>query len=449
MTGEAGPGMMPLRSLSRGLPYLVVVAVLLGGGFTLAVADLDRISWLTLVLMVAAVVAGLMNTGPAGRVNVSAAFIVGLLAAAFLGPLSAGAAAIFSEMGAAGRGKTPIRTVALINLPASVVPGVVAALIVRLLQSHANDTASFYLVMSAAGLAMLALSFLIYGLASQALWREPLPIRYFLETLPSAALNVALAVAGASIYLLVGLRGIVFALTAVFVFSYMAHLLERSRQRAEQYVSLSWGVLAGLMRSLDTRDRRAARHAAAVARFARDMAQRLGMSQQEQELAHTAGLLHDIGHFALSDRVAERGRTLTDEDWEAIQRHPELGADMLRDLGIYGPVAEIVLAHHERIDGRGYPQGLPSDQIPEIAKIIAVAEVYDTLTASDTYRTRMSSFEALRELRRVADTQLDGRYVEVLAGLLTGEGVDYRHADMADFDTELDMERRISEAGAG
>ena len=121
---------------------------------------------------------------------------------------------------------------------------------------------------------------------------------------------------------------------------------------------------------------------------------------------------------------------------------------MLKDLGMYGPVAEIVLAHHERIDGRGYPNGLSGEQIPEIAKIIAVAEVYDTLTASDTYRTRMSSFEALRELRRVAGRQLDARYVEVLAQLLSGEGVEYRHADTADFDSELDMERRISEAGA-
>jgi putative nucleotidyltransferase with HDIG domain len=256
-------------------------------------------------------------------------------------------------------------------------------------------------------------------------------------------------VAGAGITVELGTAGIAFALSAVFTFSYMAHLLAGSRNRAEQYVSLSWGVLAGLMRTLDIRDQRAARHAAAVARFARDMAQAVGMSEQEQELAHTAGLLHDIGHFALSDRVAERGRTLTDEDWVAIQQHPELGADMLKDLGMYGPVGEIVLAHHERIDGRGYPSGLFGEEIPEIAKIISVAEVYDTLTASDTYRTRMSSFEALRELRRVSGSQLDGRYVEVLAALLTGEGVEYRHADAADFDTELAMERRIKEARTG
>jgi putative nucleotidyltransferase with HDIG domain len=276
-------------------------------------------------------------------------------------------------------------------------------------------------------------------------WRP----RTLVEHLPSAVINVTLTVAGAAIYVELGLAGIAFALAAVLAFSYMAHLLAQSRARAEQYVSLSWGVLAGLLRALDTRDQRAARHAAAVARFASDMAESVGMDEQDQELAHTAGLLHDIGHFALSDRVAERGRTLNDEDWVAIQRHPELGAEMLRDLGMYGPVAEIVLAHHERIDGRGYPNGLVGEEIPEIAKIIAVAEVYDTLTAADTYRTRMSSFEALRELRRVAGTQLDADYVEVLSGLLSGEGVEYRHADAANFDSELDMERRIKQARAG
>ena len=101
--------------------------------------------------------------------------------------------------------------------------------------------------------------------------------------------------------------------------------MQQSRERAQQYVSLSWGVLAGLMRSLDIRDQRAARHAAAVARFARDIAQAVGMSEAECELAHTAGLLHDIGHFALSDRVAERGRTLTDEDWDGDPAPPRAG----------------------------------------------------------------------------------------------------------------------------
>jgi putative nucleotidyltransferase with HDIG domain len=418
----------------------------------IALSPGDRTNSLTAVLGAAAVGAGLLAVGErGGRLGVSAAFIVYVLAAALLGPLTAAVVAIIAELAASLAARTRWRITALNNFPTAIVPAVLAAVIVRSLATKPADTASFYLAVALAGAVAYVLSFVMFASLRRLILpeAEQFGLRTLVEFLPSGVLSILGAVAGVGIYLKIGKAGIAFALVAVFAFSYMAHLLEQSRQRAQQYVSLSWGVLAGLMRALDIRDERAARHSAAVARFARDIAQAVGMNEAECELAHTAGLLHDIGRFALSDRVAERGRTLTEEDWLAIQRHPELGADMLRDLGMYGPVAEIVLAHHERIDGRGYPSGLTEGEIPEIAKIISVAEVYDTLTASDTYRTRMSSFEALTELRRVAGTQVDSRYVEVLANLLSGEGVEYRHADMADFDVELDMERRINQAGAG
>ena len=416
-----------------------------------ALAPGDRVDGLTVILGIAAVAAGVMVAGAHDGLSVSASFIVFVLAGIFLGPRSAVAAALICELVASIRLHTRIRAVVLNNLPACVIPAVAAALIFRAIVSKPANHPSFYVAVVVAAVVAITMSFVIWATLRRIFFPslDQFGVRTFVEDLPNTLLNVLLVVAGAGITVKLGQAGIAYALAAVLTFSYMAHLLQRARRRSEQYVSLSWGVLAGLMRSLDIRDGRAARHAAAVARFARDMAHSVGMTEHEQELAHTAGLLHDIGTFALSDRVAERGRTLTEDDWIAIQRHPELGADMLKDLGMYGPVAEIVLTHHERIDGRGYPRGLPGDQIPEIAKIIAVAEVYDTLTASDTYRTRMSSFEALRELRRVADSQLDSRYVEVLAQLLSGEGVEYRHADAADFDTELDMERRIKEASAG
>jgi putative nucleotidyltransferase with HDIG domain len=409
----------------------------------------DHFNGLSIVLAFAAVAAGLGVVNVRPRVGVSASFLVYILAGAFLGPASAFCAAGISEI-AATRVTTTRRHAFLFNLVAAGFAALLAGTLIRALTPH-DHTAGFYLVIGALALGAFVLTWVIIA---------PLYIAYdgystvwsprmLVDYAPSALINVGLIVAGAAIYVEIGLAGIAFALAAVFAFSYMGHLLDESRKRAEQYVSLSWGVLAGLLRALDIRDQRAARHAAAVARFASDMAEAVGMSEHDQELAHTAGLLHDIGHFALSDRVAERGRTLTEEDWVAIQQHPELGADMLRDLGMYGPIGEIVLAHHERIDGRGYPSGLPGEEIPEIAKIISVAEVYDTLTAADTYRTRMSSFEALRELRRVAGSQLDAGYVEVLANLLSGEGVEYRHADAANFDSELDMERRIKQARAG
>ncbi len=426
----------------------VTILVCIAG---IVVAPSERVSSLSIILGTAAVLAGFLAVGESGGLGVSASYLVFVLAAAFLGPISAAAVALVAEIFASLRSRTPWSRMLYTNLPSVIIPAVACAVIIRLLVAGPANTVAFYLAVGLAFAVALIMSFAIFSLLRRFLWpvRQQFGLHTLLEFLPSGGLSILVAVAGVGITQKVGNAGIAFALAAVFAFSYMAHLLEQSRTRAQQYSSLSWGVLAGLMRSLDIRDQRAARHSAAVARFARDIAIQVGMSEEQGELAHTAGLLHDIGRFALSDRVAERGRTLTEEDWMAIQRHPELGADMLRDLGMYGPVAEIVLAHHERIDGRGYPQGLTGDEIPEIAKIISVAEVYDTLTASDTYRTQMSSFEALRELRRVANSQLDERYVEVLAGLLTGEGVEYRHADMADFDTELNMERRIREASAG
>jgi putative nucleotidyltransferase with HDIG domain len=432
--------------LVGGLALCVVVCVAQAG------TDRGAVDGLTAVLAVAAFLAGAMVVELDGlvRVSISASFIVAVLAAALLGPVSASVAAAIAELAAAGRTRTRAFTAAS-NLLATVLPAIAAADVVHAFVPHGPEARFiFFFAVVVAGVLSIALNFSIAAVYSRIIQgQRNLDLGTLKSVAPSLLLSLVLAVAGVGVYLRLGIDGIAFALTAVFALTYMLQLVERARARSEQYVSLSWGVLAGLMRSLDIRDGRAARHAAAVARFSRDIAEAVAMSPADCELAHTAGLLHDLGHFALSDRVAERGRTLTEEDWETIQRHPELGADMLRDLGMYGPVAEIVIAHHERIDGRGYPNGLTADEIPEIAKIISVAEVYDTLTASDTYRTRMSSFEALNELRRVSGSQLDERYVEVLAGLLSGESVDYRHADMADFDVELDMERRIRQAGAG
>jgi putative nucleotidyltransferase with HDIG domain len=439
--------MRPLRAagpaVSAAVIGLSVVIAVLGSS--------DHVSTLSIVLGIAAVIAGLIvGDGTGGAPMVSSSFIVFSLAATFLGPVSGGVAAIITELCSTIRQRTKLRTALLINMPACVVPAVVEGRVIRGLFDNPTNTAAFYIAVTLATIIGYFVSFAMFALlrAVNKPDAERIQLKVLLDSLPSAALSIALTIAGVAITLVVGDAGIAFALAGVFTFSYMMQLVEQSEHRAEQYRVLSVGVLGGLMRALEVRDPAVARHAAAVARFSEDIARAAGMNRDDAELASTAGLLHDIGRFALSDRVAERGRTLTDEDWVAIQQHPELGAVMLQDLGAYGPVAEIVLCHHERIDGRGYPQGLEGAEIPEIAKIVAVAEVYDTLTAEDTYRTQMSSFEALTELRRVAGTQLEERYVEVLAQLLTGSGVGYRHATSVDFDAVLNRKRLITGANA-
>ena len=204
---------------------------------------------------VAAVAAGLgvARVRPQ-RVDVSAAFIVYILAGAFLGPTSAFVAAILSEVMATRVIRTR-RQAFLFNLVAAGVAALLAGTLIRDVAPH-EHTAGFYLVLGGLALAMLALTWLIiapFSIAFDGNTAEWSP-RTLLDYLPSALITVALTVAGAAIYIDVGLGGIAFALAAGIAFSYMAHLLDRSRQRAEQYVSLSWGVLAGLLRALDIRE---------------------------------------------------------------------------------------------------------------------------------------------------------------------------------------------------
>lgn len=402
----------------------------------------------TALLAAIALIANLGSVRVVGTLRISASFAASMLAVAFLGPLPAVVVAVAAEAGSWLFERRGPRVVA-VNVIGSAGPNALAAIVFEALAP--TGEAAFYLELLAVSGLALATNFLIM-IPWIARRDHGSVIRYMRaqrQVVPVVAISIVLTLVAAGIYRELDIGAAVFVLFTVIAFTYMAHLLAAARENARRHAALSWGVLGGLLRMLEMRDARAARHSAAVAAFARDIARACGFGDQDCEIAHTAGLLHDIGRFALSDRVLDRGRALNEEDWAAIQSHAALGAMLLSDLGVYGPIAQIVRAHHERIDGRGYPDGLTGDEMPELAKIVAVAEVYDTLTARDTYHAPMSSFQALTELRRVAGSQLDARYVEALAGLLRGKSVDYRHADAADFDHELAIERRINQVAIG
>jgi putative nucleotidyltransferase with HDIG domain len=274
----------------------------------------------------------------------------------------------------------------------------------------------------------------------------------FIPVLPSELAAALMAVGIAYLYVHVGLASIALFGVVLITFQYLLGALLISQQRAEelerrskQLASFQVGMLSAMLRTLDLRDQMTARHSAAVARYSRAIAQRAGYSRQEEELVHIAALLHDIGKFILPDRILKANVPLTDEDWMLIRRHPQQGARVVSSLDGYGPVAEIILAHHERIDGKGYPRGLAGEDIPELARIISVADTYDVMTARDSYRTPTSTYEAMQELRRVAGKQLDPRFVEVFIELLEGKDVSFQHGEAADFEKELALEARIEE----
>jgi len=435
----------PQPTRATAIAGLLIAAGVVG----LALSDLgDLATALAAILASVALAAELMAARYSASLAVSAAFAADMLAVGFLGP--APAFVIPALVYVAVWIVQPYRWRAMvINVAGSATPALVVAYAFAAIDPERSGLVFVLLLMAATAVTM-ALNILTVPPLMALLDGSSMlaSLRSMRGIFPAVALNCALVGVIAEIYAEAGLTALAFIGLNVIAFTYMLRLVVVARERARQYANLSWGVLSGLVKTLDERDSRAARHCAAVAAFSRDLAEQLGMSRRDQELAHTAGLLHDIGKFSLSDRVMERGGKLQDSDWRGIRRHPDIGAELLRDIGVYGPVADIVRAHHERVDGRGYPRGLRGEDIPPIARVVAVAEVYDTLTAPDTYRTPMTSFEALNELRRVAGKQLDADYVEALATLLSGRGVDYRHADEADFDRELDMERRLNEAVA-
>jgi putative nucleotidyltransferase with HDIG domain len=217
----------------------------------------------------------------------------------------------------------------------------------------------------------------------------------------------------------------------------------------DAFSKLHVGLLHTMIRTLDLRDRMTARHSAAVAHYAREIATAIGMCEDDQEIVHTAGLLHDIGKFNLPDRILRADQPLDDDDWQLIRSHPEEGARLVAHLEGYGEAAEIVRAHHEHFDGTGYPRGLAATDIPLGARIISVADTYDVLTARDTYRRPVSSGVAIEEIRRVAGTQLDPAVVSVFVQLLATTDLSYSHGDDADFETELGLDTRVARYAAG
>jgi putative nucleotidyltransferase with HDIG domain len=274
--------------------------------------------------------------------------------------------------------------------------------------------------------------------------------RVLMPVLPSELVSALLVVGFTLMYFEAGVAAIALLGVALTVFQYLSGALLISQQRGDELelqtkrlAGFQVALLSALLRTLDLRDRMTARHSAAVARYAREISIAAGLPEEEQELAHTAGLLHDIGKFVFPDRLLAGGTKLTEEDWQIIRKHPYEGARIVSQVDGYQPVSEIILAHHERIDGLGYPRGLRGEEIPLVARIISVADTYDVMTARDSYREPVSSFEAIEELKRVSGTQLDGRFVEIFIQILADKDIAYRHGEDADFDRELALDTRV------
>jgi putative nucleotidyltransferase with HDIG domain len=193
------------------------------------------------------------------------------------------------------------------------------------------------------------------------------------------------------------------------------------------------GFASALVATLDARDRYTAGHSAAVAIYARDIAMRMALSPEQLQLAHVAGLVHDIGKIGLHAGLVEKPGALTLEERREMQRHSEIGERILANVATYAEIAAIVRHHHERVDGGGYPDGLSSNEIPLVSRIIAVADAYNAMTSDRPYRDAMPSQVARLRLAQAVETQFDTTVVAAFEAILATSDENYRTAKGDDF----------------
>ncbi len=390
--------------------------------------------------------------------NLSADFVTLVLAMTLLGALPASAIGVVVVLiDARVRRLSPAR---LINLLATfsiflVAGGLLARALMDVhdpLNAHATHGVTFALIVFGIFIATNLLNFALVATHQRVFSGRGMvdQIRYLLmPMLPGQVAAGALAALMAVAYTNFGYPVLLGLVLVIAIFQYLAVALLRSEDRADQLetrsmhlASLQLGVLVTLVETLALRDRMTARHAAAVARYARALAREAGCDESEQDIAHTAGLLHDIGKFALPDRILTAD-VLSDEDWALIRRHPQDGATLVGRLDGYGPIADAILYHHEHLDGSGYPAGLIGNEIPLLSRILAICSAYDTMTSRDSYRSPMTPQDAIAELRRTAGRQFDGELVNGFVAMLEREGpASLANGGEVDFEAELAFERR-------
>ena len=201
-----------------------------------------------------------------------------------------------------------------------------------------------------------------------------------------------------------------------------------------------------LVATLEQSDVYTAGHSKAVAIYSRDIVERMGLPLETQERAYLCGLVHDIGKVGLPSSLLLKNGPLTLEERKEMQRHSEIGESILERVEVYADVALIVRHHHERVDGEGYPDGIPGNEMPPLSKVIAVADAYNAMTSNRAYRDAMPSRVARLRLAQAVESQFDTSAVAAFEAILAGASEDYRTAKRPDFHPINASQRPESEA---
>jgi len=192
-------------------------------------------------------------------------------------------------------------------------------------------------------------------------------------------------------------------------------------QFAEQQKAYE-ATVGALCQAVETKDFYTRGHSDRVSRGSVMIAREIGMRGDRVEAIRYAGMLHDVGKLGVPTKVLQKTGKLTEEEYAAIQLHPMRGLDIVREIGFLDEALAGIMHHHERIDGRGYPMGLAGDEIPEFARVLAVADAFDSMTSTRSYRGARPVDEAIEELRKWSGTQFDPAFVDAFVAAIKREG---------------------------
>jgi len=179
------------------------------------------------------------------------------------------------------------------------------------------------------------------------------------------------------------------------------------------------GLISSFISALDAKSAWTKGHSERVTNYAISIAKEMGLKDKDIETLRTAALLHDIGKLGTYDVILDKHEKLTEEEADLIKRHPEKGEEILRPISQLKDILPIIRSHHERIDGSGYPDGLKNGDIPFLARIITVADTFDSMTSDRPYRLKATKEDAISELKKYSGTQFDPEVVEAFSNTIT------------------------------
>lgn len=396
-------------------------------------------------LCVAAALAQRGQVEVSGALKVSISLFPILLAAVLFGPIGAMAVSVASML---GEPTTPV-TRWVVYASSRSLTGAAAGLIALNLSGDSlasvlGATAAAAACMQALDLVFAAIVFTLRGHGSPlAVVREMGPLS--LTALPVYVPGVALLAFGyqsVSPWVLPLFLAPALAAQRSFVLYQaerrLASDLAEVNKHLEQ-VNLSFAKT--LVATLDARDRYTAGHSGAVAIYARDIAERMGLSPEHVRLAHVCGLVHDIGKIGLPPGLLEKPGALTLEERRQMEEHSVIAERILTNVDDYAEIAKIVRHHHERVDGQGYPDGLVADAIPLLSRILAVADAYNAMTSDRPYRDAMPSQVARLRLAQAVESQFDTSVVAAFEAILAGAEEEYRAGQRFDFKLDAPAQR--------